>query len=309
MIVYNGYANLNINSPVVTMGIFDGVHRGHKALLEYLVMRADQTGGESVAITFFPHPRLVLDKKPEGLSYLTTMDEKRELLEKAGIKNLIIINFNTDFSRLTACEFVNNVLHKKLGTRNLIVGFNHHFGNRGEGDFETITSCAKPLGIIVEQMKGLHSEEGAISSSAIREALLSGRLDEANKWLGYNYMISGEVIEGRQIGRKIGFPTANIKPDDPYKLIPCSGVYAVEVKIDGVIFHGMLNIGTNPTVNDDNSKRSIEVYILDFNKDIYGQKISVNFIKRIRDEVKFENLDQLSMQMEQDKSDTRRILS
>jgi riboflavin kinase / FMN adenylyltransferase len=309
MVIHDGYENLNLFSPVVTLGIFDGVHRGHMALLDFLVSRARAIKGESVVITYSPHPRLVLEKNNTNLSFLTTMEEKKALLENANIDHLIVIQFNNEFSKIPACDFIKDILVEKIGTKHLIIGYNHHFGKRGEGDFNTIKQCSEEHALVVEQVQGFHTEEGTISSSSIREALLKGKLDEANRWLGYSYSVSGTVIEGRRIGHSIGFPTANIKPDSQYKLIPCNGVYVVEVKLGNQIFPGMLSIGSNPTVNEDIRFRSIEVHILNFEKDIYGRKISVIFRKRLRDEKKFDDLKKLTEQMRLDKQDTLRFLT
>ena len=309
MVIHEGYENLILVSPVVTLGVFDGVHRGHRSLLDTVVSRAKKEKGESVVLTFSPHPRLVLEQNHKHLSFLTTMEEKKSLLEKANLDHLIILEFTKQFSRTPACDFVKDILVKKIGTKHLIIGYNHHFGRRGEGDFNTINQCAESSGFTVEQVQGLQTDEGAISSSLIREALLNGRLDEANNWLGYAYSVTGTVIAGKKIGRAIGFPTANIRPADHYKLIPGNGVYAVEVHLEGSVYPGMLNIGTNPTVNVDALKRSIEVYILDFEQDIYGKKISVVFRKRLRDEKKFDNIEQLTRQMKLDKQATIRILT
>jgi len=308
MLIHKGFENLNLISPVATLGIFDGVHRGHMALLDCLVKRAEEEGGESVVITFSPHPRIVLEQNKVNLTFLTTMDEKKVLLEKANIDHLVVIEFDLSFSKIPACEFIKAILVEKIGTKHLIIGYNHHFGRKGEGDFNTIKQCAEELKFRVEQVQGYHTEEGAISSSSIREALLKGEIDSANRWLGYFYSLTGTVIEGRKIGRTIGFPTANIKPDSQYKLIPANGVYAVNVMLDDNVFPGMLSIGSNPTVNTDISLRSIEVHILNFDKDIYGRKISVVFRKRLRDEKKFNNLEQLTEQMANDKQDTLKLL-
>jgi riboflavin kinase/FMN adenylyltransferase len=309
MIIHEGYENLNLVAPVVTLGIFDGVHRGHRALLDCLVTRAKEAQGESVVITFFPHPRLVLEKNNINLSFLSTIEEKKVLLEKANIDHLIIIEFNIEFSRIQACDFIKDILVRKIGTKHLIIGYNHHFGKSGEGDFNTIKQCSESLAFRVEQVQGFHTDEGVISSSSIRKALLKGNLDDANRWLGYSYSMSGSIVEGRKIGRSIGFPTANIVPENQHKLIPGDGVYAVEVKLDKKAYPGMLSIGSNPTVNSDSTLRSIEVHILNFNKDIYGRNITVIFRKKLRDEKKFDNLEKLTQQMELDKQDTIRFFS
>jgi riboflavin kinase/FMN adenylyltransferase len=309
MIIHDGCENLNLVAPVVTLGIFDGVHRGHRTLLSCLVSRAREANGESVVITFSPHPRLILEKDQAKLMFLTTMKEKQLLLENEGIDHLIILDFSKEFSRIHACDFVKEVLVTKVGTKHLLVGYNHHFGSRGEGDFNTILQCSESFDFKVEQVQGLHTEEGAISSSRIREALSEGRLDAANLMLGYSYSLSGEVVSGKKIGRSIGFPTANINPDDRNKLIPASGVYAVEVQIEGRKHPGMLSIGSNPTVNDNPAARSIEVNIINFEKDIYGMNITVSFRKWLRDEKKFNNITELTIQMEIDKQDTIRLLS
>lgn len=306
MIIHEGYENLSLTNPVVTLGIFDGVHRGHRALLDCLVSRAIEAEGESVVITFSPHPRIVLDQNRGNLSFLTTMEEKKVLLENANIGHLIIIEFNTSFSNMKACDFIKDVLVKKIGTSHIIVGYNHHFGRSGEGDFNTIKKCTESLDFKVERVPGFNTEEGVISSSSIREALLGGRLEEGNRRLGYSYTITGTIVKGRQIGRSIGFPTANIQPDSQYKLVPSNGVYAVEVRVDGLILPGMLSIGSNPTVNSDGNSRTIEVNIFDFEKDIYGSSISVIFRKRLRDEIKFDSKEKLAEQMHLDK---RQVLS
>jgi len=309
MIIHYGCEGLNLVSPVVTLGIFDGVHRGHRTLLSSLVSKAKEANGESVVITFSPHPRLVLEKDQSDLMFLTTMKEKQVLLEKEGIDHLVVLDFSRDFSRIPACDFVKGILVEKIGTKHLLVGFNHHFGSRGEGDFDTIVQCSESFDFKVEQVQGFHTEEGAISSSIIRKALTEGRLDAANSMLGYPYAMSGEVVSGKQLGRSLGFPTANINPDDKHKLIPANGVYAVEVLIKGTEYKGMLSIGTNPTVNDSSADRSIEVNILNFEKDIYGENITIRLMKWLRDEIRFNNITELTKQMETDKQDTIRLLS
>ncbi|HZY26326.1 MAG TPA: bifunctional riboflavin kinase/FAD synthetase [Bacteroidales bacterium] len=309
MIIHEGYENLNLVSPVATLGIFDGVHLGHRALLDRVVLKAKEEKSESVVITFSPHPRLVLEKNNINLSFLTTTEEKIVLLAKANVDHLIMIKFTPEFSNIPACDFLKDILVGKIGTKYLVIGHDHRFGRRGEGDFNTIRHCAKDLDFTVEQVEGYHTEDGMISSSLIRGALLNGNIEEANNWLGYPYAITGKIIEGRKLGRKIGFPTANIKPSSEHKLIPANGVYAVEVQLDNKKMQGMLSIGTNPTVNADVNFRSIEVNILNFDEEIYGRNITVIFRKKLRDEKKFRNLDELAQQMGRDKQETLGFLT
>lgn len=309
MVIHEGYNNLNLEVPVVTLGIFDGVHRGHRFLIETMISRARETHGESVVMTFNPHPRLVLEKENSGLRFLSTFEEKILLLDKTGIDHLVIIEFNREFSRIKACDFVRDVLISKVRTKQLIIGYDHHFGYRGEGNFETIKDCAESSGIIVEKVTGFQSGAGTVSSSLIREELLKGDLGKANELLGYCYSIRGTVIEGKRLGRELGFPTANIWPDDMHKLVPADGVYAVEVKTGNNKYNGMLSIGKNPTVNERATQRSIEVNIFDFDKDIYREEIEVIFRFRLRDEQKFSDTGQLSRQMELDKEKALLLLS
>lgn len=309
MEIHRGCENLNLRKPVVTLGIFDGVHRGHRVLLDTVVNRSKETGGDSAVITFDPHPRLVVENNKAKLSFLSTMEEKVALLEKAHIGHLIIMRFTKAFSKIRACDFVMNVLSDKVKTRHLIIGHDHHFGYQGEGNFETVNDCAASMGFMVEQVPGLRSREGAISSSLIRDALLKGDLDNANKWLGYCYSVKGHVVPGKKIGRRLGFPTANIKPDYKYKLIPSDGVYAVEINVRGEIKPGMLSIGTNPTVNMNSRKRSIEVNIFNFEEDIYGLEIEIAFRYRLRNEIRFKNIEQLAIQMENDRVMAMKLLT
>lgn len=308
MKIYQGYSGIKVKIPVVTMGIFDGVHLGHRMLLDFLLSRAKELNGESVVITFQPHPRLVLDKGATDLAFLNTMEEKKLLLEKYGVDNLVIIEFTLEFSKMKACEFVSKILATHIGTKNVVVGHDHHFGHKGEGTFNTVSGCARELGIEVIQVEGYRESGKAISSSLIRDALASGRLSDANRWLGYEYSLAGFVIEGKKIGREIGFPTANIKPSDINKLIPANGVYAVDTYIDNRKYSGMLSIGYNPTINKNRSTRTVEVNIFDFDKDIYGKEIRVSFRHRLRDEKEFASIDELSGQMKKDKEDALNLL-
>ncbi len=308
MVIHEGYENLAFTDPVVTLGIFDGVHSGHRKLLDHLVSCAGKTNSESIVITFHPHPRLILEKEIQKIFFLTTLEEKKTLMEKAGVDHLIIINFTQQFSRMKACDFIEKILVKKISTRYLIVGHDHHLGHSGEGNYDTIMRCARSFNFRVEKVEGFRTGKETVSSSLIREALLIGQLDAANKWLGYCYSLKGKVIEGKRLGRKLGFPTANIKPCDGNKLIPSDGVYAVEIMIDTGKLPGMLSIGRNPTVNKEPGTRSIEVNIFNFTDNIYEREIELIFRYRLRDEIKFDNTEQLARQMVKDKERAMQLL-
>lgn len=301
MVVHQGYDNLSLNKPVVTLGTFDGVHLGHRQLINAVVKAAHVQNGDSVIITFYPHPRQVVGNENHDFFFLSTPEEKLAMLEETGIGHVIIQEFNKEFAKIKACDFISEVLVERTGTRNLIMGYDHRFGKAGEGDINSIRRCAELSELKVDQVNALIMDGKPVSSSLIRESLISGRLDEANKMLGYTYSISGSVIAGKRIGRSIGFPTANIKPGDECKLIPGNGVYAVEVLLEDRTFKGMLSIGTNPTVSPLNITRSIEVHIIDFERDIYDKPITVRFRKRMRDEKRFSNTGELMRQMENDK--------
>jgi riboflavin kinase / FMN adenylyltransferase len=308
MITHQGYENLEIINPVVTLGIFDGVHLGHKALIARLVELAKSVSGESVIITFYPHPRMVLAGNDSNLAFLTSLAEKSALLEKEGVDHLVIIPFNHAFSNKEACEFIEEVLVNKVRARYLIAGFNHHFGRKGDTDFGIIRRCAESFNIVVEQVPGFRSEKGIVSSSLIREALLKGDLETAASLLGYDYFLNGTVVEGNHLGSEIGFPTANIKPDYENKLIPGSGVYAVEVVIDGLTYKGMMSIGFNPTVNNNPQSQTIEVNIFDFDREIYNSDIRVIFRHRMRDEIRFATIGLLVEQLHLDKKKALELL-
>jgi riboflavin kinase / FMN adenylyltransferase len=301
-------SNFRAVNAVVTIGTFDGVHHGHRAVLALLKERAAATGGESVVITFYPHPRQVLSDGTLQQALLSTREEKRALLEKEKVDHLIVIDFDREFSEMGACEFVGKILVGRIGARHLIVGFNHHFGRNGEGNFDTIQACAGQFGINVEKVGAIDTPEGTVSSSMIRTALEEGRLDDANRMLGYNYSLTGTVVEGKKLGRKIGFPTANIDTGAEGKLIPANGVYAVGVSIGSESFNGVMNIGTNPTVNASRGSRTVEVNIIDFDRDIYGRVITVELRHRLRSEIKFNGLDELSAQIAADKSKAIELL-
>ncbi len=308
MKIHTNIVRLNINNTVVTIGIFDGVHQGHLSVLTHLTNRAQELNGESVVITFWPHPRLVLSDKKQNIRFLNSLEEKQFLLEKAGIDHLIIIPFTKQFSRLSAKKFIKRYLVKKIKTSHLIVGFNHHFGKKRKGDFSVLKRYADKYKFSIEKLDATLVEKEKVSSSIIRDSLEKGNLEIANKYLGYKYLLRGIIVKGKKIGRTIGFPTANIELEDRCKLIPKDGVYAVFVTFEGEIYKGMLNIGVRPTLKKIEEKKYIEVHILEFNKDIYNQKITVIFVSRIRDEQKFEGIEALKTQLEKDKKTIIKIL-
>lgn len=308
MIIHKDYRNLRIPDPFVTIGVFDGVHLGHQALLRQLVAAAREKGSESVVITFDPHPKHVLSQDNENLLFLTTLTEKGKLLEKLMVDHLIVINFTKDLGNIEARDFIRDVLVESIGIKHLLVGYNNQFGKARGGDISKIREYARVYGFTVDQAEGVSGEEGIISSTAIREALLSGDLANANKWLGYSYQVTGKVVEGKKLGRSLGFPTANIKPDEDLKLIPANGVYAVEVLIENELRQGVLSIGYNPTVDPGRKTRSIEVNIFDFEDDLYGKSVTVFFRYRLRDEKRFENTDQLRKQMAHDRDEALKLL-
>jgi len=291
------------------MGNFDGVHRGHQAIIDHVNGLARGYDGESVLITFWPHPRVVLQPHlVNSLKFLTLMDEKKEILHKTGLDHLIIIPFTEVFSGLSYRQFIKDYLVYGLNMRHLVLGFNHQFGKNREGRFENVQELATEFDFKVDKVGQLSINEELVSSSSIRNLILAGNVSKANACLGYNYFIDGQVGTGKKLGRTIGFPTANIQHISQKKLIPADGVYAVQLKIAGKNHNGMVNIGTRPTVNSDHSGKSIEVHIFDFSDDIYSRKIRLYFLDRIRDEKKFSGLEELKAQLVHDESAARELI-
>ena len=296
-------------NPVVTIGIFDGVHTGHHYLIDRLKEKALADRGETVVITLWPHPRTVLNKDVVNLRYLTTIEEKIRLLEIAGIDHLVIIPFTYAFSELHSCEFVETWLVRKIGLHHLVIGFNHKFGKDREGDFHSLKKCADQFGFGIEKLKPVEAGGVAVSSSVIRDLLGKGELERANQYLGYDYFLQGNVVDGNRLGRTIGFPTANIRPSDPHKLIPSDGVYAVHLEHADHIHPGMMNIGHRPTVNSRSDHKTIEVHLFDVDENLYGEDVTIYFRKRMRNELKFENVEQLKAQLVKDRLMALDILS
>lgn len=298
MKIHYGLNNqLNIPNPIVTTGTFDGVHIGHRKIIERLKALAADNRGETVLITFEPHPRLVLFPEDSGLVLLSTMHEKQELLKKAGIDHLIIIPFTKEFSRLSSNEWI-NMLVENLFLHTLVIGYDHHFGRNREGSIEQLKEFSKELEFNLEEIPAQDIDDIRVSSTKIREALKAGDVKSANSFLQYSYSFSGIVVEGDKRGRTIGYPTANLKIQDPIKQVPADGVYAVNVLVDNKTFQGMLNIGFRPTI--DGKKRSIEVHIFNLEQDLYGKLITLQLMSRIRNEKKFESIDALKSQLDKD---------
>jgi len=290
---------------ILTLGTFDGVHIGHKKILKKITQNIENQKYESLVLTFFPHPRMVLQEH-SNIQLLNTIDEKIDLLEKIGIENLVIHPFDEAFSRLTAEEFVSSILVDRFHIQKIVIGHDHRFGRNRTANIDDLIAFGKQYGFEVEQISVQEINAISVSSTKIRNALLEGDMALSNNYLGYDYFLTGIVVKGKQLGRTIGFPTANLKIEENYKLIPKNGVYIVKSLFDGKTIFGMMNIGFNPTVNGE--KQSIEVHYFDFDSDLYNQKIRVTILQRIRWEQKFESVDLLKEQLKKDKKNALRLL-
>ena len=286
----------------VTIGTFDGVHFGHQQIIKKLVNEAKKEGGKSVLLTFFPHPRMVL-QKDSSLKLINTIDERAELLKKTGLDYLIIHPFSKEFSRLSALSFVRDILVNQLNTSKLIIGYDHHFGKNREGNIEQLSEYSELYNFSVEEIPAQDIDEVSISSTKIRKALANGHLKTANNYLGYNFMLTGTVVNGKQLGGKIGFPTANIDIKETYKLIPKTGVYVVKSEINKKVIFGMMNIGNRPTING--KHQTIEVHFFDFNQNVYHQKITIETLYFLREEQKFDSVKILIHQLKKDEKIAR----
>ena len=303
MKIYRDIENFNVANPVIAIGSFDGVHMGHEEIIRKVKEIAQKTNGESVIFTFYPHPRQVLFPDDKNLKLITTIEEKEELFEKAGIENLIIYPFTKEFSGLNYKKFVKDILVKKLKIKALIIGYDHRFGKDREGGCEMLEDLSKIYHFPVYKTSAVTIDKENISSTRIREALEKGDIENTNRLLGYHFRLFGTVVEGYKRGRKINFPTANIKPLNKNKIIPGRGVYAVKVYANDKFYPGMLNIGFRPTVNHKNNIQNIEVHIIGFQGDLYNKNIKINFYKKIREEQKFDSLENLQKQLEKDKKE------
>jgi riboflavin kinase / FMN adenylyltransferase len=305
------YHNINdfepIKNAVVTIGTFDGVHIGHRKIIAKLQELAKEIGGETVILTFFPHPRMILNPEDQDLKLITTINEKAELLEGLGIDHLIVTPFSRDFSNLSALEYIHDILVARIGVKKIVIGYDHRFGKDRKGGLEDLQRLSKEFEYDVIEIPEQDINDVAVSSTKIRAALLNDEVDLANQYLGYSFFISGKVIRGDQIGRQIGYPTANILVGESYKLIPADGIFAVTVNIGDSIYKGMAYIGHRPTING--MSRNIEVNIFDFDKDIYDQNIRLNFHHFVRSDIKFNSLDELKVQLAKDREDVLKMLS
>ena len=283
---------------VVTIGTFDGVHLGHRKIIKKLTGIAKEKELDSALLTFFPHPRMVLQQSKD-LKLINSIDEKKQLLSKTGLHHLIIEPFTIDFSRLTAQEYVEKYLIEYLNAAVIIVGYDHRFGRNRKANIEDLIKFSKIYNFEVVEISKQDIDDVAISSTKIRSAILNGKIDLANRYLTNPFMLSGNVVKGKQIGRSLGYPTANLRIEEDYKIIPKQGVYVVKAGIDDQTYFGMMNIGLNPTVSDDNQK-SIETFFFDFEGDLYGRSLQIELLKRIRDEKKFDSVEALKTAMKSD---------
>lgn len=288
----------NVKNPVLTLGMFDGVHIGHQCIIQKLIQIAEEIDGESTLLTFEPHPRLVLSDGKADLDLLNTLEEKIELLEQNGLQNLILHPFTKEFSQLSAEEFVRELLINQMNVHTIVIGYDHHFGRNREGNFEQLQKLSQELNFNLVKLDEVRNDDLHISSTQIRNGLLEGNVEFAQKGLGRFYSLKGKVVHGDKLGRKLGFPTANLELPD-YKLIPKNGVYVVKVNFKNETYKGLLSIGTRPTVTSSSDKR-VEVFILDFKEEIYGEILDLELIQFIRDDMKFNSLDELILQMNLD---------
>lgn len=301
-------------NAVITIGTFDGVHLGHRQIIDRLIQQAKLIDGESVIITFHPHPRKIVSSTILGIRLINTLDEKIQLLENLGIDHLVIVPFTDAFANQAASDYVRQFLVEKFHPHTIIIGYDHRFGKERKGDYVLLEQLAPAFGFRLEEIPKHVLDEISISSTRIREALLEGKIEIADKLLGYEFFFSGTVIHGDKLGRKLGYPTANLKVQDEEKIIPGNGIYAVYATVGkdtGLVevnnrIKGMMSIGFRPTV--DGKKRVIEVNLFDFNKDIYDQELRVYVKRYLREEIKFDSLEELVKQIDQDKIDSLKIL-
>ena len=307
MKIFNNLATYKSNiNTFVTLGTFDGVHVGHQKVIKNLVKSAALNNTNSVLLTFFPHPRMVLQKNT-NIKLINTIEERIKLFKKTGLDIVVIHKFTEEFSKQTALDFVKTILVNTLKISRLIIGYDHQFGKNRDGDFKQLETYGKILNFDVQAIAQKDIGNSAVSSTKIREAIESGNIEKANNYLGYNFMLTGEVVKGKKLGDKLGFPTANLSIKESYKLLPKAGSYIVKAEIENKTIFGMMNIGFRPTVSGKN--QTIEIHFFDFNKDLYGKKIQVDVLKFLRNEQKFESVENLKNQLQKDKEKSLEIIS
>lgn len=307
MVTVQSISNYDKKHPTaITIGTFDGVHIGHRKILERLINDAKKNGLRSTVLTFFPHPRMVLQKDTE-IKLLNTVQEKIKILEHIGLDYLIIHPFTLEFSRLSSTEFVRDILVNELKAKKIIIGYDHRFGRNRNANIQDLIAFGNTLNFEVEEIAAQEIDDVSVSSTKIRNAIMDGDMQTANEYLGYKYMLTGDVKKGKGLGRQLNFPTANLFIKEKYKLIPKNGVYVVRSILNDKLFYGMMNIGFNPTV--DGTSKSIEIHFFDFKSDIYGENIQVDILERIRDEHKFNSLEELKAQLLKDKETSIAIIS
>jgi riboflavin kinase / FMN adenylyltransferase len=311
MRIFSDFNQLSaIPNPVLTIGTFDGVHMGHQKIIKQLNQEAEKIGGESVLFTFYPHPRMVLYPESHGLKLIQTQEEKLDKLARCGLQNAIIYPFTHEFSRLGAIEFVRDFLVNKLHVNKLVIGYDHQFGRNREGGIEFLRDVSSTYGFEVIEISAKEIDDVNVSSTKIRKALEEGDVTLANSFLGEPFVLNGNVVTGKRMGRSIGYPTANMHVSSDIKLIPRNGVYSVKVLLqDGSQHFGMMNIGRRPTVNEGEEPNSIEVHLFDFEANLYDQQISVQLLSRLRNEIKFDTLDELKKQLSHDEMAIRSLLA
>jgi riboflavin kinase/FMN adenylyltransferase len=303
--VFQDFGELEqIPNPVLTIGTFDGVHIGHQKIIERLNQEAKAIGGESVLFTFYPHPRMVLFPDSHGLKLIQTQSEKVDKLRRMGLKNVIVVPFTKDFSRLTAIEFVRDYLVNKINVKKLVIGYDHQFGKNREGTLDFLKDVSETYGFEVIEIPAQEIDDVNVSSTKIRVALKNGDVELARDFLGEPFSITGKVVHGDALGQTIGFPTANLTVISELKLIPANGVYAVRVELADKVLSGMMNIGTRPTVTNGDEQR-LEVHIFDFEAELYGEILTVQLLRRIREEQRFDSFDELKNQLKQDEKAIR----
>lgn len=300
MKLHKDVEGVNARNPVITIGMFDGVHLGHTKILERIISKAKSIGGESVLLSFWPHPRILFEGADTKLRILSTIEEKARLLEQIGIDHFIVYPFSQEFAQTPPEVYVENILVKNLKAHTIVVGYDHKFGFKGAGNYNLMQILGNRHGFKVEQIEVLEVEQINVSSTKIRQALEQGDIKTAANYLSYNYTLEGEVVKGNQIGRELGYPTANILPISKYKLIPQNGIYIIRIFVNNLWHKAVLSIGIRPTIENIKKERTIEAFIFNFNENIYGQKVRVEFLRKIRDELKFDSLDELKEQIKKD---------